>query len=200
MKTKKSLDAIEVDDIQPRPGVPAQFVKSEPESGASVFDVNTVIIYFDNRPTDVKITNASKQIEAAIVRGNTVEVSINQPALGHHVEFTVAWADGERSLVFTTKDTSPEVWDVWPANGSSIIGFKTIRLFLIGIPKNAKYYNHASESFGEVRMISNTLEFDVPHFINRPSISFTVSWTGKNGSVQKSMKLTYTNEDMKPEE
>ena len=118
--------------------MPAQFVKSEPELGESVFDVDTVIIYFDTRPTDVKITNASKQVEKAVVRGNTVEVSINQPALGHHVEFTIAWADGEQSLVFTTENTSPEVWGVWPTNETDVYERRceTRRIEIIVKPAN----------------------------------------------------------------
>ena len=183
--------------------MPAKFVRSEPEEGYSVFGVDPIVLYFDNRPTHVKITGVLEHINKAIVRGNTVEVSIRQPPLARFIEFTVAWAGGKQGLIFDPKrdvNVPAEVWAVIPADGSSIVGVNTIRLFLTRIPTNAKYYNHTSESFGKVTTVSNTIEFDVPHPIEEPSISFTVSWTGKNGLVRKSKKLTYTNEDVKPEE
>jgi hypothetical protein len=149
----------------------------------------------------VKIKGASKQIEKAIVRGNTVEVSIDQPVHKPHIQFTVTWSDGKKGLIFTTRsNTPPDVWHVYPPEGSSIVGVNTIRLFFTDVPKNAKYYNHVSESFSEATTISNTIEFDVPHPIREPSISFTVSWSGKDESVRKSKKLTYTNEGVAPEE
>ena len=181
--------------------MPAKFIRSEPAEGNTVFDVDTVVLYFDNRPTDVKIKEASKYIEQAIVKNNTVEISIDHPISKRYIEFIVTWADGERWLLFPTKSNAPpDVWSVWPADGSSIVGFKTIRLYLTDFPKNAKYYDHASESFGEATTISNTIEFDVPHLIEGPSISFTVSWSGQDESMRKEITLTYTNEDVKPEE
>jgi hypothetical protein len=183
--------------------VPAKFVRSEPEEGYSVFGVDPIVLYFDNRPTHVKITGVLEHINKAIVRGNTVEVSIRQPPLARFIEFTVTWADGKEGLIFETDENvnePPDVVKVFPADGSSIVGVDTIRLFFTLRPTNAKYYNHTSESFGKVTTVTNMVEFDVPHPIEEPSISFTVSWTGKNGLVRKSKKLTYTNENVEPEE
>lgn len=178
----------------------AKFVRSEPAEGNTVFDVDTVVLYFDNRPTDVKIKEASKYIEQAIVKNNTIEISIDHPISKHYIEFIVTWADGERWLQFPTKSNAPpDVWDVYPDDGSSVVGVNTVRLYLTDVPKNAKYYNHASESLGEATTISNTIEFDVPHLIEGPSISFTVSWSGKDESMRKEITLTYTNEDVTPE-
>ena len=202
-KDTKSLDAIEVDDIQPREGVPAKFVRSEPLEGYSVFGVDPVVLYFDNRPTHVKITGDLEDIDRAVVRGNTVEVFIDQPPIGPLVGFTVTWSDGKKGLIFGTNqdaNTPPDVLKVIPPDGSSIVGVDTIRLFFTLRPTDAKYFNHASESFGEVTTVTNMVEFDLPHPIKEPSISFTVSWTGKDELERKSKKLTYTNEDVEPEE
>ena len=183
--------------------MPAKFVRSEPEQGDSVFGIDPIILYFDNRPTDVKITGVLEHIDKAVVRDNTVEVSIDQPPFARFINFTVTWAGGKQRLIFDTNrnvNVSPDVMNVIPADSSSIVGVDTIRLFFTLRPTNAKYYNHTSESFGEVTTDTNMVEFDVPHPIEEASISFTVSWTGKDGLVWKSKKLTYTHEDIEPEE
>lgn len=178
-------------------------MRSEPEERYSVFKVNPVVLHFDNRPMFVKIKDFSGHVDRAIVKGNTVEVSINQPAAGPPVVFKVKWFDRERELRFTTDPNENIPADFVRANppdGSSIVGVDTIRVLLSRRPIDAKYYNHASESFGKVTRSLNSIQFVVPHPIKEPSISFTVSWTGKDGLVWNSKKLTYTNEDMPSKE
>ncbi|MXY27818.1 hypothetical protein F4Y59_06625 [Candidatus Poribacteria bacterium] len=178
-------------------------MKSEPLEGYSLFGVDTVVLYFDNRPTHVKITGDLDNIERAVVRGNTVEVPINQPPTGRFIDFTVTWADGKQGLIFKTDrdaNAPPDILQVVPPAGSSIVGVDAIRIFFTLRPTDTKYFNHASESFGEVTTITNMVEFAVPHPIKEPSIGFTVSWTGKDELERKTKKLTYTNEDVKPKE
>ena len=88
-----------------------------------------------------------------------------------------------------------------PADGNSIVGVETVRVSLSTHPKNVKCYNHTSESFIEDVTVSHgMIEFPVPHPIKEPSISFTVSWTSRDKTVKNSIKLTYTNEGVAPEE
>lgn len=179
------------------------FLRSDPKEGFSIIGVETITLYFNNRPTDVKITEASEEIHQAIVKGNTVEVSLTQPVFVPDIQFTVTWAGGKVRL-FYLNEPDNAVADFRrsdPADGSSIVGVEKIRVSLSTHPKNIKIYNHTSESFIEdVTVLHNMIEFRVPHPIKEPSISFTVSWTSRDKTVKNSKQLTYTNEDVAPEE
>lgn len=183
-------------------------LRSEPLNSHSIFGVDTIILYFDNRPTEVKITEASEYVSKAIVTGNTVEISITQPIVEDGIRFKVTWADGVKWFRYLTFELMPE--DV-PANflradppdGSSIAGVDAVTVYLDNVPHDAKYYNWTSEDFGEVIVKGKTIEFTIPHPITEPSISFTVSWSGKSKigkMVRSSKKLTYTNAGVVPEE
>ena len=188
--------------MQPQPGVPVNFLRSDPTKGFSIIGVDTVILYFDNRPTDVKIKEASEEITKAIVKGNTVEISIKQPVFVPDIHFTVTWTGGKVGLYYLNDpdDTAADFRRSDPADGNSIVGVEEIRVSLSKHPRNVKCYNHTSESFIDVSLTTNTITFPVPHPIKEPSISFTVSWTSRDKTAQNSIKLTYTNEDVVPEE
>lgn len=189
--------------MQPQPGVAVNFLRSDPTEGFSIIGVDTIILYFDNRPTDVKIKEASEEITKAIVKGNTVEISIKQPVFVPDIHFTVTWAGGKVLLYYLNEpdDTVADFRRSDPADGSSIIGVETVRVSLNTHPRNVKCYNHTSESFIEdVTVLHSMIEFPVPHPIKEPSISFTVSWTSRDKTAKNSIKLTYTNEDVAPEE
>lgn len=185
--------------------MPVNLLRSEPLDSHSIFGVDTIILYFDNRPTEVKITEAPEYVSKAIVTGNTVEISITQPIVKDHIQFKVTWADGVEWFGYQTFELMPE--DV-PANflradppdSSSIVGISTVTVYLDSVPDDAKYYNWTSENFGEVIVKGKTIEFTVPHPIKAPSISFTVSWSGKSEIVRSWKKLTYTNAGVVPEE
>ena len=182
--------------------MPVNLLRSDPADGFSIIGVETIRLYFDNRPTDVKITEASEDIHRAIVKGNTVEVSITQPVFARYIHFTITWSGGKARLVYPN-DPDDHIADflmAWPADGSSIVGVNEIQVCVGGIPENAKCYNHTSESFIDVGTFTNTIYIDVPHPIREPSISFTVSWTSRDKTKQNSKKLTYTNKDTAPEE
>lgn len=87
-----------------------------------------------------------------------------------------------------------------PPDGSSIVGVDTVIVYLDGVPIDGKYYNHTSKIFGDVIVKGKTIEFLIPHPIREPSISFTVSWAGKNKIIRNSTKLTYANEKLEQEE
>ena len=196
----KSLDAIEVDDVEPRVGVPVNFLRSEPKAGFSIIGVETIRLYFDNRPSDVKITQASEDITQAIVKSNTVEVSLKQPVFMPDIYFTVTWTGGKKRLIYPNSpdDVAGDVIRVEPADGSSIVGVKNVQVFLDwGDPRNVKCYDHTSESFIEdVTVFTNMIKFPVPHPIEEDSIRFTVSWTSRDGTVENSRELRYTNEEV----
>ena len=182
--------------------MPVNLLRSDPAGGFSIIGVETITLYFNNRPTDVKITEASEDIHQAIVRGNTIEVSIIQPVFVPYIHFTITWNGGKARLVYPN-DPDDHIADFlmsWPADGSSIDGVDEIQVCVGGVPENAKCYNHASESFIDVRTFSNTIYINVPHPIREPSISLTVSWTSRDETKQNSIKLMYTNEDAAPEE
>ena len=144
----------------------------------------------------MKLTKASEDIQQAIVKGNTVEVSIKQPVFMPSIQFTITWRDGKARLIYPN-DPDDHVADflmAWPADGSSIVDVDEVQVCVGGIPENAKCYNHTSESFMDVRVFSNTIYIDVPDPIRVPSISFTVSWTSRDKTAQNSIRLTYTNE------
>lgn len=182
--------------------MPVNFLRSDPADGFSIIGVETIRLYFDNRPTDVKITKASEDIHRAIVKGNTVEVSITQPVFARYIHFTITWSGGTARLVYPNNpdDHIADFLMAWPANGSPIVSVNEIQVCVGGVPKNPKCYNHTSESFIDVRTFSNTIYIEVPHPIKEPSISFTVSWTSRDETKQNSIKLTYRNEDAVPEE
>ena len=181
--------------------MPVNFLRSDPKEGFSIIGVETITLYFDNRPTDVKITKASEEIHQAIVKSNTVEVSLTQPVFVPDIQFTVTWAGGKVMLFYLNEpdDAVADFLRSDPADGDSIVGVENVRVSLSTHPKNVKCYNHTSESFIEdVTIFSNTIKFPVPHPIKEPSISFTVSWTSRDKTVKNSKQLTYTNEDVAP--
>ena len=179
-------------------------MRSDPKADFSIIGIKTITLYFDNRPTDVKITEASRYVNKAIVKGNTVEVSLTHPIIAPYIHFTVSWQGGKKKLIYPN-DPDDAVGDFLradPPDGSSIVGVKKVRIWLDRSPsKNVKCYSHTSESFiKDIRISNNMIQFRVPHPIEEPSIRFTVSWTSRDGTVENSKELTYTNKNVAPKE
>ena len=101
-KHMKWLDAIEIDSVETQEGVPVNFLRADPPNQSSIVGVDTITLYFDNRPTHVKIMKASWCISKAIVKGNTVEVSRNPTRRSPYIGFTVRWRDGNQQLNYKT--------------------------------------------------------------------------------------------------
>ena len=174
------------------------FLRSEPKAGFSIIGVKTIRLYFANRPSDVKLTEASRYVSKAVVKGHTVEVSIAQPVIAPYIHFTVSWSGGKVKLTYPNDhdDAVGVFLRSYPADGGSIVGVKRVRVWVAsGTANNVKCYDHASESFIEdVRVINNMIEFPVPHPIEVPSVRFTVSWTSRDKTGENSKSLTYRHE------
>lgn len=96
MHTKR-LNAIEIDEVQTQEGVIANLLRADPPDGNSIVGVDTITLYFDARPTNVKITDAATCISKVIVSGNTVEVSITDPKGPlRYTPLTVWWSTSKK--------------------------------------------------------------------------------------------------------
>lgn len=208
MDTHESLDAIEseVDKVQPEADGPVNFLRVDPKNGFSLIGVDTVILYFDNRPTDVKMMGTLSAVQQTIVKDNTVEISVKQPIVGPRTHFTVTWNSGlqSQSLVYVNSPVNvlPEVLRVEPPDGSSIVGVRRINVWFDEVPANVKYYDHALEGFSEVLdwAVTQAFSIKVSHPIEGPSVSYTISWTSRDGTAENSVTLTYTTEAAGPGE
>ena len=194
----KSVDVIESEVSDHESDVPVNFLRSDPAWGFSIIDVETITLYFDNRPRDVKITEAAAEVRQVIVKGNTVEISLTQPIFVPDIGFTVTWTGGKRTLTYFNNpdDAVGEFLKARPAKGGSIVGVDTVRVYVGGVALHAKCYNHTSESFIEgvtTFNFFNTIDIPIPHPIKEPSIRLTVSWTSRDKTAEKSKTLTYTN-------
>ena len=153
----------------------AKYLRTDPPESTSIHDTDTITLYFDNRPTDVKITKASEEITKAIVRGNTVEISNTHPGGKPYIHFTVTWRDGKKRLEYPNRDPAyreAKFLRADPPDRSSIIGVNTVILYFHDIPIDFKIRKSTSKSIGAPIVKDNTVEIPITHPIREPTIGF----------------------------
>ncbi len=158
--------------------MPVHFLRADPAYGSPINEVDTVRVYFDNRPRDVKITEASRYVSKAIVRGNTVEVSIAHPISKPYIHFTVSWGGGKKRLAYEFIPQPLPYVKVRtdPPVGSSIHDVERITLYLDDIPADVEIWNASSKSIGVPLVKGKRVEVPLRQPIGSPYISFTVAW------------------------
>lgn len=168
------------------------FLRADPPKGSPINKVETITLYFDNRPTHVKITKASRYVSQAIVRGNTVEISIAHPISSPYVHFTVSWIGGKKRLVYAFEPLPFVKVRTDPPSSKSIHDVETITLYFDRIPMDVEIWNVSSKSIGEPIVKDKTVEIPLTHPIKTPYVSFTVAWdTGRT-------HLNFKNETLIP--
>ena len=169
------------------------FLRADPPDGSPINKVETITLYFDNRPTHVKITKASRYVSKAIVRGNTVEISITHPIGSPHVHFTVSWTGGKKKQLIYEFEPLPFLKvRTDPPSSKSIHDVETITLYLDKMPTDVEIWNASSKSIGAPIVKGKTVEVPITHPIKTPYVSFTVAWdTGRT-------HLNFKNETLIP--
>ena len=168
------------------------FLRSDPPDLSPINKVETITLYFDNRPTKVKITQASRYVSKAIVKGNTVEISITHPIGSPYVHFTTSWTGGKKRLVYEFVPLPFVKVPTDPPSSKSIHDVDTITLFLDKTPTDVEIWNSSSKSIGAPIVKGKTIEVPITHPIKTPYASFTVAWdTGRT-------HLNFKNETLIP--
>ena len=101
-KRTKWFAAIDTADGATESQGPVRFLRADPPEGQLVSGADIIRLYFDKRPRHVTLMNGSFCIQQAIVKGNTVEVSLDFPPGWPFKSFgfTLRWTDANRSFTY----------------------------------------------------------------------------------------------------
>ena len=198
-------DAIETDGGGPETNMPVEFLRSEPPVGSWITDTDPIILYFQNRPKQVKILKHDCHISQAIVKGNTVEISPNPQTrsrlrkLGGWTTFWVKWTDGNQYLSYKNfvrpEDRTASFLRADPPGGSSIRAIDTVVLYFDAVPFDVEIQS-ALPNIGPPIVRGKTVEIPILPPIRERSVRFSVVWWSKSKKKYDARSLNYKNPEV----